>query len=479
MEISLSSAVAVETRPASGSVLTWAAAPGFALFCVIVLVAGGGGLLRLAYPAVAFLVGLYLYRRDGVRYLSFTLWLWFLTPFVRRLIDYQSGWVDPSPVLLAPLLVTVITGDTFLRHCKGLLRQGGLPFALALAGVAYGTGIGMLRYPPTPAIVVAILNWVVPICFGFYLLANWPDYDHYRKAIERNFVWGTLVMGSYGVWQFIFAPAWDQEWMRNVQYGSFGTPEPFGIRVFSTLNSPGPFGVVMLVGLLLLFVQRGWLRLPAAAAGYAAFLLALVRSAWMGWLVGLTMLLIYLQLRVKIRLLAIIFIVALCVSPLFAYEPFVGMLQSRFQTFTSLKQDVSYLARMEGYVQFLGEALADPLGKGVGVMDKEYVIDPDDEGMGPHDSAILEILLSLGCCGALLYLAGLGLLLRALLRSPETRDDPFATAARAIGLAFYALLVMGSVIIAVSGVIFWGFLGIALAARRYHQQQLRAELSAG
>jgi len=42
-----------------------------------------------------------------------------------------------------------------------------------------------------------------------------------------------------------------------------------------------PFANAMMAGLLLLLMIRSTLKLPAAAAGYVAFLLSMVRTAWL------------------------------------------------------------------------------------------------------------------------------------------------------------------------------------------------------
>jgi hypothetical protein len=118
--------------------LAWTAMLGLVCFSLLCILAGAGGLLRLAYPAIALLVGLFLFKRYPVLYIGFTWWIAFLTPFVRRLIDWQSGWVDPSPVLLAPFLVMMLTGLTFVQYLPRYLRQDGLPFILSAAGVLYG-----------------------------------------------------------------------------------------------------------------------------------------------------------------------------------------------------------------------------------------------------------------------------------------------------------------------------------------------------
>jgi len=60
-------------------------------------------------------------------------------------------------------------------------------------------------------------------------------------------------------------------------------PLPFAMRVFSTLNSPGPaadfFALTMLLTLPLLRLRNIW-TWPLFAALGAALLLTLIREAW-------------------------------------------------------------------------------------------------------------------------------------------------------------------------------------------------------
>lgn len=451
--------------------LAWAAMLGLVGFSLLCLLAHAGGLLRLAYPAGALLVGLFLFRRYPVLYLGFAWWLAFLTPFVRRLIDVQSGWVDPSPVLLAPFLVMMLTGLTFVQHLPRYLRQDGLPFILSAAGVLYGLLVGLVKYPPT-AVVVPLLNWLAPILFGFHLFVNWRSYPAYRQNLGRVFLWGVLVTGAYGVVQYLVAPEWDRFWLINSKSIAFGTPEPLGMRVFSTMNSPGPFATVMMAGLLLLFSNQSTLRFAAVGVGYLSFLLSLVRSSWLGWAVGVLMYIPSLKPRLQMRLIVTILVMAVCVIPLVNMQPFSGAIAARLQTFSNTQNDVSYNQRLEGYGQILGDALAEIPGNGLG-----FVLANDS--LGSNDSGILSMLFNLGWFGTIPYLGGMILLFFSLFRGTEGQSDPFMSASRAISLGVFAQIGLGSSTLALSGVVMWSFAGIALAAQRFYRHQQLLSLEVG
>lgn len=448
--------------------LAWIAILGLVIFSALCILVHAGGILRFAFPVCSFVIGVFLYWRYPLLYLGFTWWLWFLTPWVRRLVDYQSGFQDPSVVLLTPFLVTLITFATFVQHFPKFYHQGGLPFILSFTGVFYGLLVGLIKLSPT-ALVAPLLEWLTPIIFSFHLFVNWRDYPSYCRNIQRTFLWGVLLTGTYGVLQYLVAPEWDRFWMISTKSTAFGSAEPLGIRVFSTMNSPGPFAIVIMAGLLLLFNSKGPLQFPASGVSYLAFLLTQVRSAWLGWLVGLFTLLTSLKPSLQMRLIVTILVMALCVIPLATIEPFSEVISSRLETFSNTSDDVSYRARTEGYNDILNLALSEFMGKGLG-----YVI--EHASFGSNDSGILTMFLSLGWFGTIFYLSGLILLFFSVFQGSEARFDPFVSAARAISLGVFVQIGLGTVMLELSGVVLWAFLGMSMAARKYYQHQRTAEL---
>ncbi|WP_377807371.1 hypothetical protein ABNQ38_10180 [Azospirillum sp. A29] len=73
------------------------AAPVFWFLVLMPVLVGKAGLLEIIFPVGALAVGALLVTRDPARFAAFTWWLWFLTPEVRRLVDYQAGWSVISP----------------------------------------------------------------------------------------------------------------------------------------------------------------------------------------------------------------------------------------------------------------------------------------------------------------------------------------------------------------------------------------------
>ena len=442
----------------------WMAILGLVLFSALCILVGAGSILNLAFPVGALSVGVFLYFRYPILYVGFTWWMWFLAPLVRRLSDYRGGgYTEPSPIMLAPHLVVLVTLVTFWQYLPKAHRQGGLPFILSFAGVSYGFLVALIYRSPF-TFGKSFLVWLVPVLFGFHLFVNWRNYPSYRQNIERTFLWGVLVMGVYGIVQYLVAPAWDRFWLiQSGMTSSAGSTEPLGIRVWSTMDSVEIFSAVMAAGLLLLFTRKGTLPLIASATGYSAFLLSMARAAWMGWLAGLLTLASSLKPNLQMRIIITIVVMAVLVVPLTTLEQFSEPINSRVETFSNVEDDGSVEARQETYRELLGPALTSFLGEGI--------------GGESHDSAILLMLFQLGWLGTIPYMGGIFLLVFSLFQGSESRFDLFAATARAIvvsGLVRFP--VNTGVILDSSGMVFWGFLGIGMAAHKYYEYRRTTSL---
>jgi hypothetical protein len=414
----------------------------------------------------------FLYLRHPILYIGFTWWICFLTPLATRLVDYRVGWDPTRQMLIAPYLVVFVTIATFLRRFKSAYSQGGLPFILAFIGVFYGFLVGLIYNAPVP-VARGLLDWLGPIIFAFHLFINWRDYPSYRQNFQRIFLWCVLILGAYGVYQFVVAPEWDRYWLiESKLFMSAGNPVPFGMRVWSTLHSVGPFGSVMQAGLLLLFTTSGSLIFPASAVGYLSFLLTQARTNWGGWLLGIIMIVGSVKTRIQMRLITIIVVMAICVVPLTTIEPISEVVSERLQTFSNLEEDNSFRDRSQSYDKNLSLALSNALGNGLGniwkVNEKTGQIE-----VVVIDSGILDMFFTLGWFGAIFYMGGLILLIINVSKYSEGRFDSFISAARAIGISSATQLIIGSGMLSVAGMILWGFLAMAMAGHKYyvHQQK--------
>lgn len=442
----------------------WTAILALFLFSALLILAGAGKILNLAFPVGSFAVGAFLYFRYPILYIGFSWWMLFLTPLVRRLADYRSGFTDPSPILIAPYLVIGLTLVTVWQYFPKTHRQGGLPFVLSLIGVFYAFLIGLINRQPS-MVGRDLLDWLPPVSFGFHLWVNWPNYPSYRQNIQRTFLWGVLVMGVYGIVQFIVAPQWDLLWIKNVPIANSngGIPGPLALRVWSTTTSPEPFAGLMAAALLLLFTRKGALSLSASVAGYMSLLLTLVRSAWLGWFAGFLTLASSLKAKHQMRLIIIVLVMAVLVVPLTTVEPFSEKINDRLGTFSNVEEDASAQSRKDTFNDLIGSALTNFVGDGI--------------GGGPIDSALLATLIYFGWLGTIFYMGGMLLLVFSVFQGSEVSFDLFTGAARAIIISCLVRVPVNSSIVGLSGIVLWGFLGMAMAAKKYYQHQRTSQLS--
>ncbi len=446
----------------------WMAILGFVIPVSLCLLIGFSSVLQILFPTGAFAVGAFLYFRYPILYLGFTWWVWFLSPFVSRLVEYQNGIVDPGMrfIILSPYLVTMLTAITFFKQLPRLSQKGGLPFILAFLSISYALFIGFAQGNPIPQIIQSLLSWLPGIFLGTHLAVNWRDYPQFQRNTQRVFLWGILVMGIYGVYQYLVAPEWDKFWLRNAEDLQLccGWPEPLQLRVWSTLNYPFTFAYAMMACLLIVFGSRSPLAVPSIVVGFLAFLLTQVRGAWVGWLIGLMSFFTVLKPNLQVRLIVTFFAIAIFLVPLVTMTSISDGVIERLLTLSNVKADHSANERQAIYAQLVNRALSEFLGRGMG-------------GQAIIDAGILDVIATLGWVGFLFYGLAIFLMLSTLFQYTEIRLDPFMSAARAILPSILVTLPFNNALVLLPGVLFWSFSGITMAAHKYHEsQKLLSEL---
>ncbi|MGH8778558.1 glucose-6-phosphate isomerase [Paraburkholderia sp.] len=466
-------------RP-SGSPQEWL--PPMLLWVVTaaLIVAHQGAVLTLAFPVLAILTGLWLYFKSPVRYIGFMWWLWFLSPEVRRLADWTRGGFTPTSLIqIAPLAVTMISALSLLRYYPVLAQRRGLPVLLILLGLTYGFLIGVVASGPLAA-TYDLANWIYPILIGFHIMANSRQYPEYRDTIVNTFIWGMLAMGGYGLIQFFIMPQWDALWMIGSQMNSQGDPVPYGVRVFSTMNSSGPFAFAMMGAMVYVMAATHRVRWIAGALGFLSFCLSLVRSTWGGWVIALLIQLVKSSNRIRIRILASAVLLAGLSVPLLAVGPVADRMQARLQSLTNLNDDASYAARNEFYASFAKTAFTDVSGEGLGATGTSTKLSNDGGELGKYgnfDSGVMNIPFVLGWPGTLLYMSGiLWLLARAIRASFRLRDDKFASACLSLSIAIFAMLVFTNSLVGTGGLLLFMSAFSILSAAHYQKLVRRRNL---
>ena len=433
----------------------WILILSFAAATLAISLAGFGQVVNVAFPVLSVALAFYFQKVKPNFYVGFIWWLWFLCPLVRRIADYYANsFTDPSPILLTPYLV-ILVGLVQIKHfMKMRYLQLSLPFLLGIAGVTYGFVIGLINRP----LVTASLNyleWVAPILFGLYIALNWRLYPLFKRNLYRIFAVGVFVMGAYGIIQYCFAPEWDRFWIISAELNTIGQPVPFGIRVYSTMNSVEPFAAMMTAGLILLMGGRtSAMTIPASVAGYLSFLLSMARSGWISWLVGMTSLMVKSRPKAQMRLLITIAVIALAVIPIVLGSSWGDGVIERISTLSDVQNDGSANIRQENFADLIGTALTSVVGEGA--------------GGSTFDSAFLSLLINFGWIGTLPYITGLLMLAVTSLQMCKRYSDEFFYAAYAIFLSSIVRLPVNVPVLAASGCMLWGAMGLTIAGATYY-----------
>jgi hypothetical protein len=451
------------------------------LVTALLVVAHQGTLLTLAFPVLSIVTGLWLYFVNPVRYIGFMWWMWFLSPEVRRLADYAKGGFTPTSLIqVAPLAVTMISGISLVRHYPLLAQRRGLPVLIALTGIAYAFVIGVASSGPAAAIY-DLANWVYPLLIGFHIMVLTRRYPECRDTIVNTFIYGMLAMGAYGLVQFFVMPAWDAMWMMGAQMSSQGDPTPYGVRVFSTMNSSGPFAFAMMGAMVFVMAAKHRVRWVAAAFGFFAFALSLVRSTWGGWVIAMLIQLFKSSNRVRLRILVSVLVLAGVCVPLLAVGPVAERMQQRLNSLVNLSDDQSYAARNQFYADFAKTAFTDVVGEGLGATGASTKLAGNNGELGKYgsfDSGVMNIPFVLGWPGTLLYLSGvLWLLARAVRAALRMPDDRYACACMSLAISIFAMLVFTNSLVGTGGLLLFSSVFSLLSAQHWRKLARREAAS--
>jgi hypothetical protein len=444
-----------------------------ALLVLALLAIRAGSLLQIAYPLAAIAVVIWLESVSVAATVSFVLWMWTLTPLVRRLADLQTGWHDPSLILLTPYLVT---GWPAARRLLGLvmfptrlttLPRGQAVFVLAALGVGTGIPMGFTASPQAAALET--LNWLVPVGFGWYVASSAEELTRIERAVVGAFQATALISAAYGIYQFLSPPPWDAEWMRNSGMSTIGLPEAFAVRVFSTMHSPGVFGLFIFIPLVLWLAKPRLTGLLTASLATIVLVLSEVRTAWVGLAVSTGLLFVSASNRARFRLITLTGLAAFCVAP-FLFLPEVSeRVSTRFATFAEPDNDESALSRVEGHLLALDFVATNPFGAGIGSSDARI-----EQVISMRDSMLVAALVQFGLVGTFLYAVGVCLLFAKLwtyhLRAPSPDGRGLACA----GIGLLSVACFGAVTVSLPGAFFWLIGGLAVAHGRRREEPVAA-----
>ncbi|MBM3496255.1 MAG: O-antigen ligase family protein [Armatimonadetes bacterium] len=373
----------------------------------------------LALPA-------YILAHGDSKYLvPYLVFVWAVAPEVRRVVDWMQGGFHPqSYIAVAPMLATASLAIPVFRQrivVPALLYKALASLALALG---YAGVVGYIRNQ-TPA-VFEFGATVTPLLVLLYASGRTLE-PRERDLWVLSVVYVAIGVATYGIIQYIYAPAWDVMWMRAVQreFIAIGRPEPYGIRVFSTFGSPLQCSLFLLTALVPMLVEPKWRRMVgfvgAAVIAYT-LLLTITRTAWVAMLAGVAAYILVSRMARRVQLIAGMFVFGAVIWFALPYLPGYETVSERVTGFRTIRADTSMVARTSILQTLWDVILSNPVGSGMGTygVATRLAVDPGRRNTG-FDNGYIGLADSYGWFGLLMFLRGLWLLIRSV---REYRLDP-------------------------------------------------------
>jgi putative inorganic carbon (HCO3(-)) transporter len=357
-----------------------------------------------------------------------TVIVWVINPELRRVFDWRFGnpAVDLFPLLPFVSVMPHVWSLTYGAGWQRLSRPLLIATWLWLGGFGYAFIIAVANGNLLPG-AYSFANFVLPSAVGLWIAADRTPFVMAYGRITRLLFVLTTIISAYGIVQYAVAPEWDALWLRQAILegaNSFGSPEPFQIRVFSMLASPQPFGTFMALMLLLALPQLSLKRpllLIQLPIWLIAFGLSLDRSGWLMFAFGL---LIYIVLTPRRGMLlvtasistAMVLGLVVALPEVIGNDAVLTSLSNRMASLSDLDRDRSENDRRQLYASSMAMMSEAPLGEGLGVFGTATKLSsPPTESY--IDSGFIARFVEMGVPGAALFLATLAVLATALFRT--------------------------------------------------------------
>ena len=384
---------------------------------------GSGATARLFFVIAGLAMGAFYLRRSCWDYLTLTFWFWTITPLARRLIDYHAGFDAVNIVLATPNLLTLFMLKDVLSSRDLLRQRESMVGLLLLLPILYGLGVSFLQGQVVSG-VIAAADWLAPLLYYFYFIANWRRIDVAELPFRDFLSVNGLFVIAYGIVQYFGPLPWDVTWVIESGMDSIGKPEPYGLRVFSTLNAPGLLAIWLGTTLLLFLHFRTWMTAVLLPAGVLLLLMTLVRSVAGTLVLGLVLAgLMGRAGTFKVLGAAVIGITLVGVGMSMVDTKMANQITMRLDTLNNLGGDESAVQREALYRAAPALIGANPLGLGIGALGRGAVASNNAE-LVTIDSGPVAIYFALGWVAGSIYWAGIVLaMIQALLAARATRSS--------------------------------------------------------
>ena len=372
-----------------------------------ILARGSGIVARAFFMLAAIGACVYYIRKSPWLYLTMTLWLWSTTALVRRLIDYHAGFDPVNFILGTPEFVSLLTVWAIFNSRELMRHRETIIGLFITVPILYGIGVSFVQGQIISGIIGSA-DWIGPPLYYFFVIAHWRRIREFEPVLTKFLGINIAVISAYTIFQFVTAPPWDAAWLTNSAMTGMGSPEPFQMRIFGSLNASGILAdwvgtalllflhfknriTPLLVPICAMLVILSFAR-SAAGAVLAAYLVAALLGRG-----GIFKMLLIGTVGVVISL-----------SVISVLLPQVNdMIVQRAQSVQDLDQDNSADVRQGIYANTPRLIAAAPFGLGIGAIGRGAVSQQNNSDLAIIDSGPLGVYLPLGWVAGTVYFTGI------------------------------------------------------------------------
>jgi len=427
----------------------------------------------LARPLYVFIgvgLGIYYIRRSPWQYLTWVLWFWTLSPFMRRICDYYSQPDTVNIVLIAPNILTLLMFPSVITSKTLLKRREASVGLLLLVPAVYGLCVSFLR-ADIYAGTVAALDWIIPLIYYWYIIDKADYIDECKPYLDVFVPLSLAIISLYGIYQNFYPAPWD------IQYWNFfkGEGDIFkSVPMFSVMTSVGIFAMWLVMLIVLSLNIGGIFSFFAMPVALLALVMTEVRAALGTLTLALFLAMIFGRGRLVSSLFGVLIAVMVSSGLFLALDSEVSSkLISRFSSVGDLQNDGSARVRQELFFRSGPEFIeSHPFGVGIGAVGKGARDDKghDKEKFNDLDSGIIAPFIVFGWVAGFVYFFGMvAVVIQAGFAAWRSKSQlAFVFAVNAAAFLTTCLFTM---IIGIQGMIVWFSAACAVAIEIATQNQ--------
>ena len=363
-----------------------------------------GSTARPLFLVGCVLVAWFAWSYSAALHAQVVLTLFCFAPFLRRLVDFAAGFDQSGLMIAGPLLAMLVACRDLPLHMleRPELRRQFAPFVIVAACVGYGVLLTVVKGDLSQGMSGA-LKWGVPLIYAMALRVRAPDVDGVLLGLRDAVIVILPVMGIYGIYQYVAPPLWDQYWLTFAAISSAGLPEPYAVRVFSTMHAPAAYASFTVVGIFLVYFlsKPRPLLLIVLMPAVIGLLLSLYRTAWLALAASFLFCAFFASTKRQTVIAAATLTVLVAIA--LSFTPFGEIISDRLATLGDVSNDSSMRERLQQFSTLWASDASAIFGTGFTTTDVAVAGAIATDGMIAACWTSMGIVVGTVCLSALLY----------------------------------------------------------------------------